>query len=466
MMFFAVCNNNKRIRWLVVDVQLVVVAFWVLLVSVSTVQAEGNSGSRIELPKALEDHDFHPTSPTVSKVGQLLFYDKVLSGNQNISCSTCHHQDHASADGVSLPVGEGGVGLGPDRTVGVGPDMIEQRVPRNSPALFNLGAKQFTTLFHDGRVSIDPLDPSGFDTPAEEDLPLGLETLAAAQAMFPVTSPVEMAGEFGENEIANAANRDFEYVWPLLEKRIRNIPQYVRLFQDAFADISSAEDITMVHIANALAEFQMSEWRADKSRFDDYLRGESNALTGTELEGLNLFYGRAGCSDCHSGVLQTDHKFHAIAIPQIGYPLTRKFDPVVRDTGRLNETNRYQDRYRFRTPSLRNVSKTAPYGHSGAYKTLEAIVRHHLDPVRSFNTYDRTQVVLAKHPVLDKKDFIAMDNRRETKVLLSANELQPRELADEEVAALIDFLNTLTDSDSLKGRLGVPESVPSGLKID
>ena len=446
-----------------------VLPIWVLVlvcVTVWVTNLRAEDSPLIHLPAPLSDTDFHKTSEHVVKLGQLLFYDKILSGNQNIACSTCHHHTHASADGLSLPVGEGGVGLGPDRTVGSGEHMIEQRVPRNSPALFNLGAKEFEALFHDGRVSIDPADPSGFDTPAEEDLPRGLKTVMAAQAMFPVTSDVEMAGEFGENEVANAANRDFEYVWPVLEKRIQGIPEYVQLFSRAFPNIRKATDIQMVHVANALAEFQMSEWRADSSPFDAYLKGERNALSQIELKGMKLFYGSAGCSNCHAGALQTDHKFYAIAMPQIGYPLTRVFDPVVRDVGRMNETDRLEDRYKFRTPSLRNIAQTAPYGHSGAYQTLRGVIEHHFDPIQAFKEYDKSQVVLPNHPHLSKIDFLAMDNRREVSILLNANVLKRRDVSDEDVDTLIAFLQTLTDPKSLKGKLGAPKQVPSGLKVD
>ena len=75
-------------------------------------------------------------------MGSLLFYDKILSGNQNISCGTCHHHDFGGSDGLSLGVGEGGEGLGPKRNAGIGLNRIKKRVPRNAPGLWNLGAKE------------------------------------------------------------------------------------------------------------------------------------------------------------------------------------------------------------------------------------------------------------------------------------------------------------------------------------
>ncbi len=426
----------------------------------------GTQDLRAQLPEALEDSDFLPVNKNRLKLGQMLFFDPILSGNQNISCGTCHSHKHGSGDGLVLPVGEGGIGLGPDRTVGEGESMIEVRVPRNSQSLFNLGARQITRLFFDGRVSIDPYYETGFNTPAKEDLPAGLENLIAAQAMFPVTSDVEMAGEFGENEVANAANRAHEYVWPVLEERLRAIPAYLELFQEAYPEITSSSQITMVHAANALADFQMFEWRADDSPFDAYLRGDNNALTPEQKEGMNLFYGEAGCAGCHSGALQTDHQFHSIAMPQIGWVRTRLFDSVARDPGRMNQTNLLEDRNRFRTPSLRNIVATAPYGHSGAYPDLESIIRHHTNPVESLLAYNRDLVELPKHPVQSNLDFIIMDNESEFQAIVRSNDLSPVALSDDQINRLIDFMHALTDETSLYGRLGPPDSVPSGLPVD
>ncbi|MEO0820475.1 MAG: cytochrome-c peroxidase, partial [Pseudomonadota bacterium] len=155
------------------------------------------------------DADFRENGafpPEKVALGRLLFFDKVLSGNRNISCATCHHPRHASADGVALGIGEGGAGLGPERHVPEGAAVLG-RVPRNAPSLQNLGAHEFRTLFHDGRVEADPDGPwpSGFWTPAREQLPEGLDSVLAAQAMFPVLSDIEMAGGRGENPVADAA---------------------------------------------------------------------------------------------------------------------------------------------------------------------------------------------------------------------------------------------------------------------
>ena len=114
-----------------------------------------NHSGRSWLPEPVSNADYYDNGvPSTAKVelGKQLFFDKILSGNLNISCATCHHSFTATGDGLSLPIGEGGRGLGVTRDTGVGADAVHERVPRNAPAVFNLGAREFTTLFHDGRV--------------------------------------------------------------------------------------------------------------------------------------------------------------------------------------------------------------------------------------------------------------------------------------------------------------------------
>ena len=143
------------------------------------------------------------------ELGRMLFFDKILSGNRNISCATCHHPTLGTSDGLALPLGEGGEGLGPDRRV-TATTPVDGRVPRNSPALYFLGAKEQRRMFHDGRVTVDANQnwESGFWSPAREQLPAGLDNVLAVQAMFPVQSAVEMAGQKGENDIATAAGAE------------------------------------------------------------------------------------------------------------------------------------------------------------------------------------------------------------------------------------------------------------------
>ena len=420
---------------------------------------------------AVSDKDFYDKGkPNMTKVmlGKKLFFDKELSGNRNDSCATCHHALTDTGDGLSLPVGEGGRGLGVTRDTGSGSDAVKERVPRNAPHIFNLGAYQFDKMFHDGRVAVDTTQPSGFATPAGDDFPLNLENVLAAQAMFPVTSATEMAGQLGENTIANAAAAGNLAgpggVWEQLALRLQAIPEYVDLFIAAFKDVKSATDITYAHAANAIAAFEAAAWRADNSPLDLYLRGNKKAMSEMAMDGMDLFYGSAGCSSCHSGVFQTDQSFHAIAIPQIG-PGKGNGLSSHEDFGRYNVTRDPADMFKFRTPTLRNVALTGPWGHDGAYNSLRAVVEHHLDPLKSLESYDPNQAVLPSRADLDELDFVVHNDWETRNAIAAANELNPVNLNKKQINALMAFLHALTDPGSIDLRNDVPKSVPSGLPL-
>ncbi len=473
----------------------------------TTLAAPGTGTRPLALPTPVTDADYRAdASPAKVELGRMLFFDKVLSGNRNISCATCHHPTLGTSDAMALSFGEGARGLGLDRRPGAtASEAVHERVPRNSPALFNLGAREYTTMFHDGRVEEDDQGfyEGGFITPAKWKLPRGLDNVLAAQAMFPVTSPTEMAGQQGENEIANAkaANKAGgpEGVWELLAQRLRGIPEYVALFREAYpGEVESAGDVTFVRAANAIAAFEATAFRSDDSPFDRHLRGEGE-LDAAARRGMELFYGKASCTDCHAGKFQTDHGFHAIAMPQIGpgksdgwdsgYWSTTGQKAFPEDHGRGRVTARAEDRYRFRTPSLRNVELTGPWGHAGSYSTLEDVLRHHVDPVRSLEEYDAGEAPLAPlERVLEitadgselrqswlspkrfegfrKRDTWVQTNPTLRAAIAGANELEPVALTDGEVGDLVAFLESLTDPRARDLSNEVPGSVPSGLPVE
>ncbi|MCK4862210.1 MAG: cytochrome-c peroxidase [Rhodobacteraceae bacterium] len=401
---------------------------------------------------------FAKSSPEEVALGRFLFFDPIISGNQNIACATCHHPRFGTSDGVSLALGDGGIGLGPDRRVDP-ENLPEQRIGRNAPALFNLGAKEFTSLFHDGRLEADSSRPSGIRTPLEDEMVAGFSGVLSAQAMFPVLSGDEMAGHYSENDVSKAVRVGFLAqpggAWDIIATRVAGIPEY----RNMFTSVVGPRQIRFTDISNAIAAFIAFEWRSDDSPFDRHLDGAT--LSKSATRGMELFYGNAGCSACHSGRFQTDHGFHAIAMPQIGPGKAARFENHHRDVGRIRVTGQAADVYKFRTPSLRNITLSAPYGHSGAYATLDAVVRHHLDPVASLMAYDRTQATLPK--LVGASDWAVLDSPAEMARIADANELEPVQLSDVEIGQIIQFLNALTDD---KARLGVPTTVPSGLPVD
>ncbi|THD85432.1 cytochrome-c peroxidase [Aliigemmobacter aestuarii] len=427
-------------------------------------QAQAETQAR---PRPVTDADYAPLNPIEVELGHLLFWDPILSGNRNISCGTCHHPRLGTSDGLSLGLGEGGVGLGPQRKADPA-NLPEQRIPRNSPALFNLGAREFTVMFHDGRIEVDPSRPSGFRTPLEQEMEVGFANLLSAQNMFPVLSADEMAGHYSENELSRAVRQGRITgeggAWDLIARRVAAIPAYAEGFARLDPAIGRDRPLAFTDVSNAIAAFVAFEWRSDTAPFDAWLRGQA-ALSAEAEAGADLFYGAAGCAACHSGPFLTDHGFHAMGEPQLGPGKAERFERHQRDMGRMRVTNRPEDAFAFRTPSLRNVTLTAPYGHAGAHADLAAFLRHHADPVAGLGAYDRASAHLPALPDT-KPDWPVMDTPEERAAIASAVRTAPVALSAGDIAALIAFLGSLEDPVAVTGRLGVPETVPSGLPVD
>jgi cytochrome c peroxidase len=419
-----------------------------------------------DMPRALTDADYLPVNQAEAELGWLLFYDPVLSGNRNISCATCHHPRFATGDGVSLSLGEGGIGLGPDRRPD--PDNLpERRIPRNAPALFNLGARDLPAIFHDGRVELDPTRKAGFRTPLEDDMAAGFSGIVSAQTMFPVLSPDEMAGHYSENDVAQAVRQGritgTGGAWDIIARRVADIPAYAHRFTAVYPHVASPDEIGFTDISDAIATFMAFEWRSDDSAFDRHLRGEA-PLIGAATDGMTLFYGDAGCATCHAGPFLTDQSFHAMGAPQLGPGKTARFETHARDEGRYRVTGDPGDLFAFRTPPLRNVTRTGPWGHAGAHTDLRAFLASHADPKTALDGFDRAQVVLLPLPEAD--DWIILDASSEIGAIEAAAVDWRADLSDADLDALLAFLDALTDPGAIAGRFGIPDAVPSGLHVD
>jgi cytochrome c peroxidase len=436
------------------------------LLSLTLLAGLGSLANAQTRPNPLTDADFRPHPQAEVVLGQELFWDAELSGNRNISCGTCHHPRFGTGDGVSLALGEGGVGLGPERRPDPA-DMPEQRIPRNAPALFNLGILDLRSLFHDGRIEADTARPSGFRTPLEDEMVSGFASLLSAQSMFPVLSPDEMAGHYSENEISKAVRTGQltgpNGAWEKIAARVTAIPAYQQQFAVVYPDIGAGRAIGFTDISNAIAAFISFEWRSDTAPFDAWLRGQA-PLPALAATGADLFYGAAGCGACHSGPLLTDQAFHAMGSPQLGPGKTERFETNQRDLGRIRVTNRPEDAYAFRTPSLRNVTATAPYGHAGSHADLRAFVTFHADPAASLDAYTPQSVLPEFTPAKD--DWAATNDPSERAAIKAMIRQRARALTEDEATAIMAFLDSLTDPDAIAGRLGIPAKVPSGLPID
>ena len=400
-----------------------------------------------------------PQADAVVDLGRSLFFDKILSGNRDVSCATCHDPSTHLTDGLSLSIGAGGVGFGSVRTVGDG----RQFVPRNSPSLFNQGLG-LAFLFWDGRVSA--LAGAGnFATPNRVALPTSLNSVLAAQAMLPVLNRIEMRGVVGDldqagrpNELAAIADTAPAEIWAATMRRLLAIQEYKAKFRAAYATIPE-EALGFEHAATALAAFQIDAFTRTNSPFDQYIAGNSQALSSLEKRGALLFFRGARCAACHRGRLLGGGSFANVGVPQIG-PGVGARKPL--DLGRGEDVPDLPPiRFTFRIPPLRNVELTAPYMHSGAYPTLDAVVRHYNNADSAQRNFDPSHLAPAVRAMYHG-DAATVNAVLES---LDGRLRPPIGLTIAEQADLVAFLKTLTDPAARDLRSVVPASVPSGLAI-
>ena len=363
---------------------------------------------------------------TVEELGRLLFWDPVLSGARDIACATCHHPDFGYADGRDLSLGTGAIGRGPARTVPPGREVPPVR--RNSPTVLNTAYNGLDDRRRRRRggdagvraaLDVDPARAPMFWDRRVRSL--------EAQALEPLKAADEMRGSAYPEDVAVDS----------VVARLRGIAEYVRLFQEAFGPATTIE---ADHIGRALAAFQRS-LVAMNSPFDRFRAGDSTALTVQQLRGLEEF-DDAGCDRCHEGPMFSDWDLEAEGVPE--HPLL-----ATPDTG--------ASRFRFRTPSLRNVALTAPYMHNGTLATLEDVLRFY-DNGRSENS----NVVERRRRRGEGRDGDgdSAAARGEERAVLSRSFVRVDDMSEREMEDIIAFLGALTDEGFDRA---IPSRVPSGL---
>jgi cytochrome c peroxidase len=351
----------------------------------------------------------------VDDLGRLLFWDPVLSGNRDIACATCHHPDFAYADGRPLSLGTGSVGLGLARI-----DTTNGTIPvvrRNSPTILNVAfngadrgrrGRRGRGLQFDGTIaSVNQNNAPMFWDNRVRSL--------EAQALEPLKALEEMRGTaYSEDDALG-----------VVVGRVAAIPEYVTLFEAAFGE---GEAITPERIGEAIAGFERTLVAMD-SPFDRFRAGDQTALTDQQRRGMEEF-DDAGCDRCHRGVMFSDFDLHAEGVAE--HPL-------------LDAPDEGGGRFRFRTPSLRNIALTAPYMHNGMLATLEDVLRFY-DNGRSENPNVSNAGRRRQGPAglarLDR-NFQRVDN-----------------MSEGEMEDIIAFMEALTDPAFDRT---IPSRVPSGL---
>ncbi len=340
------------------------------------------------------------SSAETIELGKMLFFDGRLSGDATTSCATCHDPKKAFADGKAMSDGYPGT-----------------LYFRNTPTLIN--ASRQSHFYWDGRMSGDDL-------------------------------PSLVRDHISEAHFMQADGR-------LVIERLRQVPEY----ESRFKSVMGGEP-SYGKILSAVAAFVRS-LESKNAPFDQYLNGDKAAMSLAAVRGMKLFTGKANCVECHHGELLTDGKFHNLGVPvnedlfneperHITY---RRFlrtigvgecATVSHDVGCNCVTKDEKDRGVFRTPSLREVGRTAPYMHNGTIATLEEVVEF-------YNQGGGESANGAKDP-----------------------RLKPLSLADNEKADLVAFLKHLS-GDSLQiepvqspeyeiGPLGEPAQLTVTIGLD
>jgi cytochrome c peroxidase len=240
-------------------------------------------------------------SPEKVELGRLLYFDKRLSADGSVACASCHVPQHAFAEPSSVSTG-----------------IRSQQGTRNSPTILNRAYS--LAQFWDGRA-----------TTLEE------------QVKGPIANPIEM-GNTHDTCVTN----------------LKNVAGYRALFAKAFG----TEDITIDHVAKAVATFERT-LLSGNSPYDRFSAGDKKALTPAQVRGMKIFFNKTKCDKCHEGLNFTSNSYHNLGVG---------IDKPVPDVGRYEVTKDAHDWGAFKTPTLREVANTAPYMHDGSMKTLDEVV--------------------------------------------------------------------------------------------
>ena len=374
----------------------------------------------------------------LAQLGMKLFYSKALGGEYDVACVSCHHPMLGGGDNLSLPIGTHAKQadiLGEGRVLKNGYNI---EVPRNAPSTFNI-AYYKKNLFYDGRIrSIKNKNISGIGTPdvpyKKDDLLAG-ENLVQAQARFPIISIAEMRGNFMPTSHHQTVRR-------ALANRLKN--KWLNEFRKGFSDKKGSKDelITEQNISAAIAEYERSQIFINNP-WKHYLQGDDKAISSEAKRGALLFFtskakNGANCSSCHRGDFFTDEALHNTAIPQIGVGKGAGATKT-NDYGAGDVTKKINDKFRFRTPTLLNIEVTGPWGHSGAYTSLEGITRHMLSPLKSIRSFDLAQIRQKKI----KLDDMKINTAEAIKAGVEIDAINT--LSDSEIKSIVAFLKTLTD---------------------
>jgi cytochrome c peroxidase len=264
------------------------------------------------------------------------------------------------------------------------------------------------------------------------------------------------------NELALISDDHPEQIWEALMNRLGTIREYRQMFELAYPG-QRFEQMTFAHASNAIGGFFVDQFAFNNSPWDQFLAGNDQAMTPVQLQGAKNFMS-ARCSICHNGPALTDNLFHNVALAQFG---PGKGDGVGGrdDFGRERVTGNPAERYAFRTPALRNVELTAPYGHDGAYFDLRAFVDHYSESHLKLEKFLGLPVdpnVSLLEPLLRNTLLPTLNEVLATRDPLLTGVFFTPQVVDE----VTEFMRALTDPAARNLQHIVPNRVPSRLPVD
>ncbi len=338
------------------------------------------NASSIFSKAAINTNYYNPYNTSLNReaiqLGKILFFDPVLSGNNQRACASCHDPKLAFTDNLATSKAFG----------------LQGTVARNAPTIINVGFQ--ANYFYDSRSN------------------------------------------YLEDQIRAVTNNEHELHGDLLKsaEKLKSSPEYVRLFKKAYKGRSDTV-ISILSIIKAIASYERSLVAMD-SKFDQNIRREKNTMTKEEINGFNLFMGKAECATCHfmpmfNGTVPpayTKTEWEILGVPAKPDTVHAVIDP---DPGRFAVNGMELNRYAFKTTTLRNVALTSPYMHNGIYRTLEEVI-----------------------------DFYARGGGNGIGMSLETQTLpfDKLELSAQDKKDLVSFLKTLTDT---VGCTAVPKRLPA-----
>jgi cytochrome c peroxidase len=454
-----------------------------------------------------------PINPRLVDLGRLLWFDKIHSLHRDNTCGGCHSPTNGFGDTQVMAIGVQNNNL-------VGPDRHGPRNQRRTPLAIN-------TVLYPGMMwnarfnslSGDPFNNLlGFRFPSPEDdirfsyandIANHITHLSQAQAEMPPTELTEVAGYTGTcpNGIPDPTlgprfcqfddglgetvplpqpgeNGSLSRNEPIRQKALSFLnasSAYRRLFAGAFPGQVTLEpghgkDIDFHMFGKAIAEFEFTLVFAD-APLDQFARGNRDAMTDSQKRGALLFFGKAGCINCHyvakknpgdrePNEMFSDFEMHVIGVPQIapyfgvGHGNTIFDGPGEdEDFGLEQITGNSADRYKFRTAPLRNLAVSPGFFHNGAFTRLDDAIRFHLDVIQGNKTYNP---VAAGVP----EDLTHRLGPTVPKKLLDPLVQVPVKLSDDEFRDLVTFIRDGLLDPGVKSLCSlIPPSVPSGLPV-